>query len=184
MKRSLVGALNSWYVGVAEGLQELTYGMGTGHDVSLLSWRLLIKHMSVKTEPCLCRCVRLDQASHGRISFPMVLHISHPPQLDLHLYTFLLDWSRKVFICLERGPTAHVIGFIRFRRRDSDGIWALSLDSSSPILYQSTSVCCYKSLHENGDKCVPPPHTSSRCPPHPPCLSISTLGLAGRSRGA
>lgn len=55
---------------VTKGLQELTSGMGTGQDVSLLSQRRLIKHMSVKTEPCLCRCMRLDQVSPGRISFP------------------------------------------------------------------------------------------------------------------
>lgn len=38
--------------------------------MSPLRQRLIIKHMSVKTEPCLCRCVRLDQGSPERISFP------------------------------------------------------------------------------------------------------------------
>lgn len=58
------------YPGLNGRFIEWTCGMGTEQDVSLLSWRLLIKHMSVKTQQCLCRCVRLDQDSHGRISFP------------------------------------------------------------------------------------------------------------------
>lgn len=72
--------------GFAEELQDLTGVFGTGQDVSPPSWRLFIKPMSVKTEPCFRRCVRLDQDSHGRICFSIrspyfTLHSAGSPPL-------------------------------------------------------------------------------------------------------
>lgn len=72
-KQQLVSSpapVKSQYVHVAGELMGLTCKTRTEQDVLLLSRRLLIKHMSVKTEQCLCRCVRLDQHSLGSIPFP------------------------------------------------------------------------------------------------------------------
>lgn len=80
-----------WYEEFAKGLQELTCRMGRGQDVSLLKKGLIIKHMSVKTELCLCRCVRLDQGSPERIPF----HTSSP-----HFY-IVLSWTCVLIFVFE-----------------------------------------------------------------------------------
>lgn len=102
-------------------------------------------------------------------------------------------------MCLERELTGHIISLkcikgsgLRSRKESPmlGVIWVSVIDSSTPsvcvvhpVLYQRTSVWCYKRSYENGDKCAPPP-------PHPPpllhplFLSVIAPGLAGSRRGA
>lgn len=136
--------------------------------------------MSVKTEPCLCRCVLLDQGSPERISFPT----SSP-----HLTS---SSAKPLLSCVSsrpRGKDIHLFGE-RTQSPKADPSSREDTESDLRILHclctVSTSVCCYKSLHENGDKCVslsPQPQPSSPLP-HPFCLSISTPDLAGSRREA
>lgn len=122
---------------------------------------------------------------------------------------YLLHREEKLLVCLERewdaGPAAHstdlhalvvlVWGLKKWtvhRPVRTDLSFGHKFITTSfvcgltLIVYHGTSVCCYKNLDENGDKCFTPPlpHPSPLTPTPPLCLSISMLGLAGTRRGA